>query len=473
MAKATVGVGLTGYSGKWATITISANWTQSYMSGCAVVLNAFDSRYESVAPSGVVVGGNVDMPARTNGSIYTSAQVDTTKATIVKGNVYHKSSYESYGTSSYLTLEKQSDSSASAPGNFTSSVNPVKLGSQTTISWNASSSNFGAATGYKLERKIDNGDWQTVQIGGSRTYSCTFNEDDFDHTVNTSNPGIVTFRVSASNSDGVYGSYSTLTISVVPDNALPTPIGLIMINDGGEIIRNKTFVIQWSESVDTDGTIEKYVLQRKLGSDGEWTNLYQGTALSFNDKIIQMYDQVSYRIKSVDNQGGESPYIETSTTMSLNENPSIELNNNYGMVTAPPTILALVTDPNDDTMSITCFIDEEEVLSIEEHVSGDYVQYEPNFSELEDGDHIFKIVAICNFDESLTAEATALFTKYTPVHDDEYEESLVSTFGAETMFRRYHSVQGTDKIRYATDKQIDDMLDQLFPDWSDDEEEGN
>ena len=158
----------------------------------------------------------------------------------------------------------------------------IQGGGKTTVSWGASTDPDGNLEGYVLERSLDGGStWTQVYQGGGLS---TANTVPFGS-------GTVMYRVRAYDSEGAYSAYRTSAQMEVGNNTAPNTPGAINV---------------------------------PAAVDGGGTEIYRGTALSFQDSITKGWTDVAYRVTAFDSYGAESGWAVSPTrTVDNNTAPTV------------------------------------------------------------------------------------------------------------------------------------------------------
>lgn len=110
-----------------------------------------------------------------------------------------------------------------------------------------------------------------------------------------------------SNNCYVYPSFTlpSDTTYVTDDGAIvfnrePSTPGKITVPVVGT--RGEAMAVSWTASTDPDGNLSGYTLQRKVNS-GSWTEIYKGSALSYQDTLPDNASSVQYRVQAYDTLG--------------------------------------------------------------------------------------------------------------------------------------------------------------------------
>lgn len=79
-----------------------------------------------------------------------------------------------------------------------------------------------------------------------------------------------------------------------------------------------TATISWGTSNDTDGNLSGYILEQRINS-GSWTQVYKGSATSYQITPQASWNTVAYRVKAYDTENAMSTY-KTSATVTVQHN---------------------------------------------------------------------------------------------------------------------------------------------------------
>lgn len=227
----------------------------------------------------------------------------------------------------------------------------INGGSTITVSWSSSTDAEGNLAGYKVERSTDGGNtW--LQIYQSTGTSCS------DNIIRgwTS----VRYRVKAYDTVGNESDWKVSVQRYVFNNTAPTTpsnISVPMIVTGGSKI-----IISWSSSTDAEGNLAGYKVERSLNGGSTWTQVYQGTSLTYQDTIVKGWVSVRYRVKAYDAVGAESNYTTSSIrTVDNSTAPTITYNagENLGTKTEGFSVPYTVDDVDGDVVTVTEALDGE------------------------------------------------------------------------------------------------------------------
>ena len=81
-----------------------------------------------------------------------------------------------------------------------------------------------------------------------------------------------------------------------------------------ELISGKTATITWSKPAEYPIT---YILERKIGADGEFEQIYSGIERSYTDNILPEYKVLTYRVRSTIADGGAASAYTTSADIAV------------------------------------------------------------------------------------------------------------------------------------------------------------
>ena len=226
----------------------------------------------------------------------------------------------------------------------------IKGGQAITLTTTKSSSNtYGGTITYTYEVQLNGGSWTSIGNSTSLTKSYTVPA------------GTTTFaaRVKAKDNMGFTSSiYTTGNTITVHNNTAPSAPSSISVPSS--VQAGKLFTVSWGTSTDVDGNLSGYTLQRSLNG-GSYTTIYTGSSRSYQDTIPKSgYTSVTYRVQAYDTDGATSSYRTSSTATVINNvAPVISgSNQNLGVFTYnPPVISYVVTDENNDTVTVTIKLD--------------------------------------------------------------------------------------------------------------------
>ena len=136
------------------------------------------------------------------------------------------------------------------------------------------------------------------------------------------------------NSDGGYGYWGANNSSGVRP-ALILPSSLLVSDDGSvttntapttpssitvpqSISGGTTITVSWGASTDAEGNLEGYIVERSVDGGSQWSQIYQGSALSTTNSVPFGTPSVMYRVKAYDSEGLESGYRTSNQVTVIN-----------------------------------------------------------------------------------------------------------------------------------------------------------
>lgn len=264
----------------------------------------------------------------------------------------------------------------------------ISGGSTITVSWGASTDAEGNLEGYIVERSIDGGSqWSQIYQGSALSTT---------NTVQFGTPTVM-YRVKAYDSEGLESGYKTSNQVTVINNTAPSAPPSITVPL--TVVGGESLTITWTASTDTDDNLEGYILQRKVAS-GEWTQVFKGNALSFQDTITKGWASVQYRVAAYDDYDAQSAWTTSETrTVDNNTAPVITCDtpsgSDLGTKSSGFSISYQVDDADGDAVTVTEKMDTTTKRTFEAtleatnqfQVTGTY------FQQLLNGQHTMKMVA--------------------------------------------------------------------------------
>lgn len=152
---------------------------------------------------------------------------------------------------------------------------------------------------------------------------------------------------SANNSSGVRPALilpSSLLVSddgSVTTNTAPTTPSSITVPQS--ISGGTTITVSWGASTDAEGNLEGYIVERSVDGGSQWSQIYQGSALSTTNSVPFGTPSVMYRVKAYDSEGLESGYrTSNQVTVINNTAPS-----------APPSITVPLSVIGGENLTVT------------------------------------------------------------------------------------------------------------------------
>ena len=290
------------------------------------------------------------------------------------------------------------------------SIDPISVsiptsidgGDRITISVTKSSTNtYGGTITYQYQiSRNGSSSWTTLTSTTATSYNYTV-------PVGTTS---IQARVKASDNMGFTSTtYVTSKKVTVHNNTAPSTPSSISVPSS--VQAGKSFTVSWGASTDSDGNLSGYTLQRKLNS-GSYTTIYTGSSRSYQDTIPKSgYTSVTYRVQAYDTDGATSSY-RTSNTVTIINNVAPVIsgsNQNLGVFTYnPPYIAYIITDSNNDTVTVTVKLDSS-TLESRTVTLGQTYTVPINWWDIGTGTHTVTITA--NDGQGGTATRTYTFTK--------------------------------------------------------------
>lgn len=168
-----------------------------------------------------------------------------------------------------------------------------------------------------------------------------------------------TSRVWYVSSNGDYRNwYANNSCGVRPALVLPSTL---LVSDDGSITTNtapttppsitipssisggSTITVSWGASTDAEGNLEGYIVEKSIDGGSEWSQIYQGSALSTTNTVAFGTPTVMYRVKAYDSEGLESGYkTSNQVTVINNTAPS-----------APPSITVPLSVIGGENLTVT------------------------------------------------------------------------------------------------------------------------
>lgn len=313
------------------------------------------------------------------------------------GSCYYWGANGSYGVRPALVLP--STLLVSDDGSITTNTAPttppsitipdsISGGSTITVSWGASTDAEGNLEGYIVERSVDGGSqWSQIYQGSALSTT---------NSVPFGTPSVM-YRVKAYDSEGLESGWRTSNQVTVINNTAPGAPPSITVPL--TVIGGESLTITWTASTDTDNNLEGYILQRKVAT-GEWTQVFQGNALSFQDTITKGWTSVQYRVAAYDTYDAQSAWTTSETrTVDNNTAPVITCDtpsgSDLGTKSSGFSISYQVDDADGDAVTVTEKMDTTTKRTFEAtleatnqfQVTGTY------FQQLLNGQHTMKMVA--------------------------------------------------------------------------------
>ena len=222
----------------------------------------------------------------------------------------------------------------------------IRGGNDISISWSASTDPDGNLDGYIVERSYNGGSsWTQIYQGRSTSTTTTI----------PFGTETVMFRVCAYDTYGEKSGWTTSPNRVVVNNrapAAPPSISVPLKPAGGEKL-----TVTWTASTDADGNLEGYELERQWDGAGEFEQVYQGAALSYQDSIPKgAHSSVIYRVRAYDSFDAYSSYT-TSPSRAIDNNTApviaCDLSGDLGEKSEGFSIPYTVSDAEQQAVTVT------------------------------------------------------------------------------------------------------------------------
>ena len=274
---------------------------------------------------------------------------DTIPAGTHTSVIYRVRAYDSEGNySSYCTGPVRfviNNTAPTTPGSITV-PDTIRGGTDVAISWAAATDADDNLDGYIVERSYNGGtSWSQIYQGRATSTTSTV---PFGTTT-------VMFRVQAYDTAGAKSGWRTSANRTVVNNRAPSAppsISVPLTPAGGE-----SLTITWTAATDADGNLEGYELERQWDGAGEFEQVYQGAALSYQDSIPKgAHSSVIYRVRAYDSFDAYSSYTTSpSRTIDNNTAPviSCDLSGDLGEKSEGFTIPYTVTDAEQQEVTVT------------------------------------------------------------------------------------------------------------------------
>ncbi len=222
----------------------------------------------------------------------------------------------------------------------------IRGGEDTSIIWSAATDPDGNLDGYIVERSYNGGtSWSQIYQGRSTSTTTTI----------PFGTETVMFRVCAYDTYGEKSGWTTSPNRVVINNhapSAPPSISVPLTPQGGESLS-----VTWTTSTDADGNLEGYELERQWDGAGEFEQVYQGAALSYQDSIPKgAHSSVVYRVRAYDSFDACSSYTTSpSRTIDNNTAPVIacDLSGDLGEKSEGFSIQYTIKDAEKQEVTVT------------------------------------------------------------------------------------------------------------------------
>ena len=149
------------------------------------------------------------------------------------------------------------------------------------------------------------------------------------------------------------GSYGVRPALVLPSSLLVSDDGSVTTNTAPStpssisipesISGGTTITVSWGASTDPQGNLDGYIVERSTNGGSNWSQIYQGSALSTTNNVPFGTESVMYRVKAYDTEGLQSGY-KTSNQVTVINNTAPG---------APPSITVPLTVVGGAKLTIT------------------------------------------------------------------------------------------------------------------------
>ena len=123
-------------------------------------------------------------------------------------------------------------------------------------------------------------------------------------------------------------SYGVRPALILPSSLLVSDDGSITTNTApttppsitipSSISGGSTITVSWGASTDAEGNLEGYIVEKSIDGGSEWSQIYQGSALSTTNSVAFGTPTVMYRVKAYDSEGLESGYKTSNQVTVIN-----------------------------------------------------------------------------------------------------------------------------------------------------------
>ncbi len=179
------------------------------------------------------------------------------------------------------------------------------LDSSVVYTWGASTDADGDPVVYHIERKLNDGEWESV---GTTTVPS------WQHFISPTDEA-VQIRVRASDSRGFSAYVNSGETAIIHDRP---PSAAAFISFPASIPYGTDYTVFWAAAISDNDTLAGYRLERQLDG-GTWTQIYNGASTSYQDSLARdEAEAVNYRYLAYSVTGLESGYTTGEAATVIN-----------------------------------------------------------------------------------------------------------------------------------------------------------
>ena len=265
--------------------------------------------------------------------------------------------------------------------------NQAPMGGQPiTINVTPTTPTYGGTIRYTYQVQLDGRAWTPIATNvtaTSRQYTIPAGTNSF------------AARVLASDTWGFSSSdYTTGTTLSVTNNLPPTAPASISF---GEPVAGDACTITWGAATDSDGTVTGYELERNVDGGDSWTQIYSGSALSYEDNVDPDWATVNYRVRAVDDDGDKGAYA-TGSAQAVNDGWLFFSGPDEAMGTkSAPFDFAFAinsTPAGAQSIDVHVYLDDDEVYSSTLDAA-EQVSVHVDMRPMRSGEHVIVVTAEC------------------------------------------------------------------------------
>ena len=265
--------------------------------------------------------------------------------------------------------------------------NQAPMGGQPiTINVTPRTPTYGGTIRYTYQVQISGGAWTTISSNNTAT--------SLQYTIPAGTTSFAA-RVRASDTWGFSSSdYTTGATLSVTNNLPPSAPGSISF---GEPVAGDACTITWGAATDSDGTVTGYELERNVDGGDSWTQIYSGSALSYEDNVDPDWATVNYRVRAVDNDGDKGAYA-TGSAQAVNDGWLFFSGPDEAMGTkSAPFDFAFAinsTPAGAQSIDVHVYLDDDEVYSSTLDAA-EQVSVHVDMRPMRSGEHVIVVTAEC------------------------------------------------------------------------------